>query len=211
MDALRCLLMSDEASLSSQPEAASPASPWIYGPWLDLIVGCGAWSAPLLLVTYAGRFSESKIWPLAFYFLALFFNYPHFMATIYRAYHTRTEFAKYRIFTVHITLLLVIAGILVHAWYALLPWLFTIYICWSPWHYTGQNFGLLMMFARRSGVSPTRLERQLIWFAFAASYLLLMLSFHTGASNDPLVLSLNLPATVTVPVRIALAILFGGA
>lgn len=199
------------SSASKTAASQTQASPWIYGPWLDLIVGCGAWSAPLLFFSYSDRFSTSQIWPLAFYFLALFFNYPHFMATIYRAYHTRTEFAKYRIFTVHITLLLVVAGILVHAWYALLPWLFTIYICWSPWHYTGQNFGLLMMFARRSGVLPTRRERQLVWFAFAASYLLLMLSFHTGASNDPLVLSLGLPAKFTVPARAALAMFFCGA
>ncbi|HWZ98195.1 MAG TPA: tetratricopeptide repeat protein [Candidatus Dormibacteraeota bacterium] len=185
--------------------------PWIYGPWLDLIIGCGAWSAPFLLLSYFVARDNPRIWPFAFYFLALLFNYPHFMATIYRAYHTRSEFAKYRVFTVHVTLLLVVAGILVHAWYALLPWLFTIYICWSPWHYSGQNFGLLMMFARRSGVAPTKTERQLIWLAFAASYLMLMLSFHTGASNDFLVLSLGLPAKITVPVRAALAVFFGGA
>lgn len=204
-------MMSSEAPLSSQAASQQVRGPWIYGPWLDLIVGCGAWSAPLLLLAYFFKQNNTQLWPLAFYFLALFFNYPHFMATIYRAYHTRSEFAKYRIFTVHITLLLVVAGILVHAWYALLPWLFTIYICWSPWHYTGQNFGLLMMFARRSGVSPTPFERRLVWLAFAASYLLLMLSFHTGASNDPLVLSLGLPARFTAPARAALVVFFGGA
>jgi tetratricopeptide (TPR) repeat protein len=204
-------MMSSEASFPPQAASQQIPGPWIYGPWLDLIVGCGAWSAPLLLLTYFIKQNNSQAWPLVFYFLALFFNYPHFMATIYRAYHTRSEFAKYRIFTVHITLLLVVAGILVHAWYALLPWLFTIYICWSPWHYTGQNFGLLMMFARRSGVSPTPFERRLVWLAFAASYLLLMLSFHTGASNDPLVLSLGLPVKFTAPARSALIVLFGGA
>src|SRR5215471_21436871 len=136
--------MSSEASLSSSV-TVDARSPWIYGPWLDLIIGCGAWSAPLLLLTYFAARSDSGVWPLVFYFLALFFNFPHFMATIYRAYHTQSEFQKYRVFTVHVTLLIILAGILVHAWYALLPWLFTLYICWSPWHYTGQNFGLLMM------------------------------------------------------------------
>ena len=35
---------------------ATESSLWIYNPWLDLIVGCGAWSAPLLLllVFFAG-------------------------------------------------------------------------------------------------------------------------------------------------------------
>ena len=204
-------MMSSEASLPSQGATRAVNGPWIYGPWLDLIVGCGAWSAPFLLLAYFVGQGNSRLWPLAFYFLALLFNYPHFMATIYRAYHTQSEFAKYRVFTVHVTLLLVVAGILVHAWYPLLPWLFTLYICWSPWHYTGQNFGLLMMFARRGGVAPTNTERRLLRLAFVASYLLLMLSFHTGPSNDPLILSLGLPAHFTVPARAALAVFFGGA
>ena len=37
------------------------------------------------------------------YALALVFNYPHYMATVYRArIHTRSEFARYRIFTLHL-------------------------------------------------------------------------------------------------------------
>jgi tetratricopeptide (TPR) repeat protein len=161
----------------------------------------------LLLAFYSAQ-SYSRAWVFAFYFLALFFNYPHFMATVYRAYHTQSEFAKYRIFTVHVTMLLALAGVLAHLWYPLVPWIFTLYICWSPWHYTGQNFGLMMMFARRAGISPAPAERRTLHLAFLASYLLLMLSFHTGASGDPLVLSLGLPEKFTLPARGALALFF---
>lgn len=148
---------------------------------------------------------------MAFYFLALLFNYPHFMATVYRAYHTYSEFQKYRIFTVHTALLLGLAGVLAHLWYPLLPWIFTLYICWSPWHYTGQNFGLLMMFARRSGVAPSSAERNAIHLSFIASFVLLMLSFHTGSSADPMIVSLGLPAKFTLPARGVLALFFLGA
>src|SRR5579885_1195601 len=138
---------------SSQPvsraDAPAASGPWIYRPWLDLLVGCGGLSAPLLLLAFYFSDSYSRAWTVAFYFLALLFNYPHFMATVYRAYHTRTEFAKYRIFTVHVALLLAAAGLATHLWYPLLPWIFTIYICWSPWHYTGQNFGLMIIRAAR--------------------------------------------------------------
>ena len=70
-------------------ETAAPgvSNLWIYNPWLDLIVGCGAWSAPLLLVSYFALASSARTWSVVFYALALFFNYPHYMATIYRAYH----------------------------------------------------------------------------------------------------------------------------
>ena len=148
---------------------------------------------------------------MAFYFLALLSNYPHFMATVYRAYHTRDEFEKYRVYTVHVALLLAVAGVVAHLWYGLLPWIFTLYICWSPWHYSGQNFGLMMMFARRAGVAPTEAERRALRLSFVASYVLLMLSFHTGASGDALILSLGLAAKFTVPARAALAVFFVGA
>jgi tetratricopeptide (TPR) repeat protein len=197
------------------PEPALPPlsgqNPWIYRPWIDLLIGCGGWSAPLLLLAFYAGTSYSRAWAVAFYFLALLCNYPHFMATVYRAYHTRTEFEKYRIFTLHIALLLALAGVIAHVWYPLLPWIFTLYICWSPWHYTGQNFGLLMMFTRRSGLAPSSAERNAIHLSFIASFLLLMLSFHTGPSGDALILSLGLPAKFTLPARAVLAVFFVGA
>ena len=201
----------EEQSSGSPALPSRPQSPWIYRPWIDLTVGCGAWSAPLLLAGFYFANSYERGWSVAFYFLALLSNYPHFMATVYRAYHTRGEFEKYRLYTVHVALLLVVAGVVTHLWYPLLPWIFTLYICWSPWHYSGQNFGLLMMFARRAGVAPTETERRALRLSFIASYILLMLSFHTGASGDALILSLGLSAKFTLPARAALALFFVGA
>jgi Tfp pilus assembly protein PilF len=200
-----------EEKAAPRGEPLRPQNPWIYRPWIDLTVGCGAWSAPLLLAGFYFANSYGRGWSVMFYFLALLSNYPHFMATVYRAYHRRDEFEKYRLYTVHVALLLALAGVVTHLWYALLPWIFTLYICWSPWHYTGQNFGLLMMFARRAGVSPTETERRALRLSFIASYILLMLSFHTGASGDALILSLGLAAKFTLPARAALAMFFAGA
>jgi Tfp pilus assembly protein PilF len=214
----RAILRNVSSQLAVEPHNTSPEippmrqsalqSPWIYRPAIDLIVGCGAWSAPLLLLAFFASNSHPQAWTVGFYFVALLFNYPHFMATVYRAYHTHTEFAKYRVFTVHIAVLLIVAGVVAHLWYPLLPWIFTLYIFWSPWHYTGQNFGLLMMFARRSGISPTTAERRALRLAFVASFVMLMLSFNTGPSTDPLILSLGLDAKITLPIRITLAAAF---
>src|SRR6202046_5487392 len=178
-------------------ERALTTAPWIYNPWLDLIVGCGAWSAPLLLISYFSIASSVRAWSVIFYALALFFNYPHYMATIYRAYHRAEDFHKYRIFTVHITALIVLTLLLSHSWARLLPWIFTIYLTWSPWHYSGQNYGLFMMFARRAGAQPSESTRRALYGAFIASYLILFLGFHTGSSGDPLFISLGIPATVS--------------
>ena len=174
-----------------------PAIAWIYNPWVDLIVGCGAWSAPLLLASYWTIASNARAWSVAFYALALLFNYPHYMATIYRAYGRAEDFNKYRIFTVHTTALIFLTLLLSHFWLGLLPWIFTIYITWSPWHYSGQNYGLFMMFARRAGADPDKGTRRALYGAFVASYLMLFLGFHTGQSTDPLFRSLGIPAAVS--------------
>jgi tetratricopeptide (TPR) repeat protein len=196
------------ASSPAQAGSARPASRWIYHPWLDLLVGCGAWSAPLLGIAMWMSPTHAHGWAVAFYLLAIVFNYPHFMATIYRAYHTRADFEKYKFVTLHVTLLVVLTGIVLHASPRLFPWVFTLYICWSPWHYSGQNYGLLMMYVRRSGAEITGSERRWLRGAFVASYLMLLASFETGGSNDPLILSLGLPAKFTLPTRLALGAAF---
>jgi tetratricopeptide (TPR) repeat protein len=185
-------------------------APWIYNPWLDLIVGCGAWSAPLLLLSYVSLASEARIWSVVFYVLALFFNYPHYMATIYRAYHRSEDFQKYRIFTVHTTALILMTLLLSHYWLRLLPWIFTIYLTWSPWHYSGQNYGLFMMFARRAGADPDKATRRALYGAFVVSYLILFLGFHTGPSTDPLFLSIGIPQVVSRWEQIILGVAFVG-
>jgi tetratricopeptide (TPR) repeat protein len=184
------------------------AAPWIYNPWLDLIVGCGAWSAPLLLLSYSTVGSSARTWSVVFYALAFFFNYPHYMATVYRAYRRSEDFEKYRVFTVHITALVVLALLLAHFWARLLPWIFTIYLTWSPWHYSGQNYGLFMMFARRAGTNPEKNVRGALYGAFVVSYLILFLGFHTGPSADPLFLSLGIPALLSGWEQIILGIAF---
>ena len=181
---------------------------WIYYPWLDLIVGCGAWSVPLLLLAYFSSAGSTLTWSVLFYMLALFFNYPHYMATIYRAYHTKEDFEKYRIFTVHITLLLALTVIVSHFWISALPFIFTFYLTASPWHYSGQNYGLFMMFARRAGAQPTTLERRALYAAFLISYAVLLLSLHTGSSGDPLFVSLNIPQTMSSRAQVVLGVAF---
>lgn len=191
---------------NSKEQATS--TPWIYGPWLDLIVGCGAWSAPLLLLSYFALPSSARAWAVAFYTLALFFNYPHYMATIYRAYHRSEDFQKYRIFTVHITAILLATVLLSHFWVRMLPWIFTIYLTWSPWHYSGQNYGLFMMFARRAGADPDKSTRRALYGAFIASYLILFLGFHTGGSTDSLFISLGIPAVISRVEQVVLCAVF---
>jgi tetratricopeptide (TPR) repeat protein len=173
--------------------APAPRSAWISRPWIDLLVGCGGWSLPLLAIAYTLVERDVATWSAVFYGLALACNYPHYMATIHRAYGHGDRDA-YRLYTHYLTGLLVALGIAAHAWFPLVPWLFTAYVMWSPWHYTGQNFGVLMLFLRRAGVDVSAEERRRIHVAFVASFVMLLAAFNAGPSADPLVLSLGLPA-----------------
>ncbi|PYX34508.1 MAG: hypothetical protein DMG80_02025 [Acidobacteria bacterium] len=179
---------------------------WIHNPALDLIVGCGAWSLPLILLGYSSV-SNAPTWAIAFYGLALFLNYPHYMSTLYRAYHNESDFQKYRIFTVHITGLILLTAALSHFKFSILPWIFTLYLTMSPWHYSGQNYGLFMMFARRAGAQIEENTRQAIYSAFILSYAILFLNLHTGPS-DRLFLSIGIPEKTALIVRLVLATAF---
>jgi hypothetical protein len=181
---------------SPQSPSSPAASPWIVRPWVDLLVGCGGWSLPLLVVSYLLTGDSARDWAGGFYALALLANYPHYMATVYRAYGVADRSA-HRAYTVYGTAALVALGALAHADLRLLPVLFTAYVMWSPWHYSGQNYGLLMMFVRRGGLAARPEQARRLKFAFAASYVMLLAAFNEGPSADPTVLSLGLPAMVT--------------
>src|SRR5258708_6021944 len=183
------------AIIHSSPTGSKPSG-WFYGSLPDLLVGCGAWSAPLLLLAYYCSANYPRGVAIAFYGLALVFNYPHYMATIYRAYRTKEDFAKYKIFTIHLTLLVGALLVFAHISYQLLALVFTLYLTWSPFHYSGQNFGIALMFARRNGVKTTRETRRAFYLTFLSSYAMFFLAVHSLASNDQFIISLGIPLKV---------------
>ena len=136
-------------------------------------------------------------------------NYPHYMATVYRAYGVADR-AAHRLYTVHATAALVALGVAAHMDLRLLPVLFTAYVMWSPWHYTGQNYGLLMMFVRRAGLPVTAGQARRLKLAFTASFVMLLAAFNEGPSADPTVWSIGLPTAVTRPLGWTAAALFLG-
>ncbi len=176
--------------------AAPPPRLWITRPWVDLIVGCGGWSLPLLALSYALSGDSARQWAGGFYALALLANYPHYMATVYRAYGTADR-STHRLYTVYGTAALLALGLAAHVELRLLPVLFTAYVMWSPWHYSGQNYGLLMMFVRRAGLEVSPGQARRLKLAFVASFVMLLAAFNEGRSSDPTVLSLALPPAVT--------------
>ncbi|MBI4850954.1 MAG: tetratricopeptide repeat protein [Acidobacteria bacterium] len=194
--------------MSETSNNVSNSSAWVYHPVIDLIIGCGAWTAPLLILANPFINSAPQNLAMIFYLLSLFCNYPHYMATIYRAYRNKEDFVKYKFFTLYLTSVLIILGVFAHFSHKILAIIFTVFLTWSPWHYMGQNFGLFMMLNRRTGVEISKIDRSAIYLAFLASYLMLFFGFHTGASLDPYVLSLGIPEVVGKSAKVTCLAMF---
>ncbi len=188
--------------------ASSAARPWLQNGWFDVIAGCGALTAPLMLAAYPFRSASIRSIDQIFYALVLICNYPHYAATIERAYRDRREIYGRRIVTIHITALLGAALIAAHVFPRVLPWLYTAFLTWSPFHFMSQNYGITTMFVRRSGAKTRRRDRNLLYFAFFVSYAMVFLSLHAHPSPDPYVISLGIPAAAGVYARYALAPVF---
>ncbi|OYT71116.1 MAG: hypothetical protein CFK52_08810 [Chloracidobacterium sp. CP2_5A] len=191
--------MTSSASAAELTPDATPPSPsqplrWLHSAPTDLIVGCGLWSLPLLLLTYFVEPRFAGHFAVAFYAIALTCNYPHYAATWHRACARPADRVRYGRVLAWSSALTLAALLLVHTHPPLLVWAFTLYAFWSPWHYTGQNYGLALMFARRNRVTALdAATARWLWRAFALPYAMLLTAFNSGASADPLLLSAGLP------------------
>jgi tetratricopeptide (TPR) repeat protein len=167
---------------------ATSANRWLFGPAPDLLLGCGGLYL-LLFLAFCGigqdaRLTQPRVLaPL----LLLLFSMPHYAATLLRVYEDRRDRQRYAIFAVYTTLailLLFVSGLYSHGLGVLLV---TVYITWSPWHYTGQNYGLALMFLGRRGVSLDGGVKRWIYASFVLSFgvtLLVMHQAYASASDN---------------------------
>ena len=192
------------------PGAKPRGSSWLEGPFTDLLVGAGGaylLSVPLLWLAASGAvasdWSFTPIW-----IIAILINGPHYGATLLRVYAQREERRRYAVFAVWGTLLL--AAIFVAGLYE--PYvgalILTVYFSWSPWHFAGQNYGISLMFLRRSGIEVSPLAKRLLHASFVLSFLLAFLALHAELSTglhapprsalytDPVLLRLGIPDAI---------------
>jgi hypothetical protein len=115
--------------------------------------------------------------------LVLLFSLPHYGATLVRVYEDPTDRHKYRVFAVGATVLIVAAfvgSLYGHLFGSLL---LTVYLTWSPWHYTGQNYGIALMLAARRGVRVSPRTKRFVYASFISSYLLTFLAVHSARTE----------------------------
>ncbi|MFT5444461.1 MAG: tetratricopeptide (TPR) repeat protein [Myxococcota bacterium] len=180
----------------SSPTMQTPGSPvtgspgqsdgWLHGPVIDLAIGCGGAYIWIILLYAINAPAMHAIQPS--YFVALLMlaiSMPHYGGTLLRVYEQRSERRKYFVFSVVFTVL--ILGLFVLGLHNALAGslLFTLYLTWSPWHYTGQSYGLAVMFLRRRGVVFDDLTKRLLYFSFFLSFALTFLLWHVASDGMP--------------------------
>lgn len=152
---------------------------WIFGPLPDLLLGSGLlyllFIGGMILGGTAAREAISPNWGSL---LILIVSGAHYGATLLRVYEHEAERNAYRIFTVYGSGLML--AVLIGALYSPLAGsaLITLYLTWSPWHYTGQNYGIAVMLLRRRGIELTPATKRWLYASFVFSFLSVFLNFH---------------------------------
>lgn len=188
--------------------APPPAAP-LWSQPMDLLLGAGGLSIPLMLLVPAilTRLGDSAL--LLFPTLALFCNYPHYWATLERAFGSEAAWREKRGVLVGGTGLMLAGLLVVLAWPSLLPPIFTLYLMWSPWHYAGQNYGLVLLLARRSGIQATSAEMHQLKASFWLSTGIAWIFLHRQGAGAAILWGLELDRTLAA--RAGLVLLAGQA
>jgi len=198
-------------------DSQARADRWYFGAAADLLLGCGV-GYVALFAGFAFFGYEIRGWlPLGLLPLVILVTgVPHYGATLVRVCERPEDRRAYSIVTIGASLAMIVALAISMQSVWVGSWLLTIYLTWSPWHYSGQNFGITMMFLRRRGFDVTPLARRLLHSSFVLSFVLIALSIHgsvPGTDYAPVQyegtlygqISLGIPEAIRVPMVIAVA------
>jgi hypothetical protein len=204
------------SSLPNKPNAS--AEVWLFGSVPDLLLGCGGlYFVGWLALTSFGSGLITTPPALLAPTLILIFSVPHYGATLLRVYERREDRRAYSVFSVWITLGLIAAFGWALQDVLVASWALTIYLTWSPWHYSGQNFGISVLLLRRRGIPVDGTTRRLLYSSFTLSFLLTVFAMHAsrGRITDYQVeltfmqqvrfLPIGFPESISQPIAIALA------
>ena len=163
---------------------------WLFGPIPDLLLGGGLLYLLVVSGLLAWGASAREVIPAVWIaYAVVILSGSHYGGTLLRVYEHSVERRSYRVFTVYGTVAMI--AVLIAALYSpfLGSVLITVYLTWSPWHYTGQNYGIAVMFLRRRGVEISPLAKRFLYASFILSFFSVLLTMHAegnGGRADPL-------------------------
>ena len=162
--------------------APSPggAPRWLHGPGSDLLLGAGLVYVPVFLALAVAGGAVQSVLPLGLMpLLLLATQTPHLGATLLRVYEQPETRRRYTLFAVWITAGLTAAFAAGLYNLAVGSLLVTLYLTLTPWHFTGQNYGIALVFLRRRGIDVDPRLKRYIYASFVISVALFLLVLHS--------------------------------
>lgn len=121
----------------------------------------------------------------AAYLMSWLVNWPHFSATSYRLYHSKSNILQYPLTAIGVPILLffgVLGSFLSPLGIA--PFFVKFFTFWSPYHYSGQSLGISLVYCNRAGYRLSALERKLLTGSIFFTFLTATARSETG--TDPI-------------------------
>ncbi len=174
---------------------------WLFGPAPDLLWGAGlAYVAVFAMLLTTGGLVVSVFPPWLMMFLVVLVSMPHYGATLLRVYETEEDRRVYRLFSTYVTGALILLFLWGIGNVFVGSLLFTVYLTWSPWHYSAQNYGIALIFLGRRGIEVDPRTKRLLRLSITLSFLISFLYMHGPYTFSPFLgiqvqfFSMNLPA-----------------
>jgi hypothetical protein len=159
--------------MSSDARAAKPAPPlYFFNAPIDFLWVGGLSILTLTLLHFSGftrttvllNTHESQHWLVATaWYLMWIVNWPHFAASSYRLYHSKTNIRQYPMTALVVPWFIVGMAIAAFVWPTVIAPLFVkLFQIWSPYHFSGQTLGITLIYMRRAGIKLSSLERLML-------------------------------------------------
>jgi len=195
------------AVLNPAPKSASGL--WFFSPTVDLLCLGGITFFFIFLFDTHGALPvglphlfQGIGWvPIATFVGSVLVNYPHYAATYYRVYRRGGEVKKYAFESVWSPLLLAVVGVAAlfsPAGFA--PWYCMGYILTSGYHYSGQTYGISLIYAGKSGIRFNTWQKWCILLPVYCVYLYPTINGNTPDAKTITFFGVQLPALNIPPV-----------
>ena len=188
------------ASAGEVAPVKEAASPWLFSPLVDYAcVGSLTFLVllPLLLFNITAP-TPAFVGTLLIWGNVLV-NFPHYAATYYRVYRDKTQVLQYPVEAIVTPVVLAVIAVGCFLFpNSLTPWLAFAYLVTSGYHYSGQTFGVSMIFLGKAGVRLTPLQKRSLRLPIYSAYLYRLVELNVVDRERPKVLQtlvpgLNLP------------------